>query len=104
MSTLLLNDIEHTTTAKIAFWSFLIGTAFLISSYIFPNCEEIIIGGLIYIIAAFIINGFIAFALFIYFLISTNERAYYGFQLLVILINIPIAILYIFTFFYFKKL
>lgn len=104
MSTLLLSDIEHTTTAKIAFWSFVIGTLFLITSYIFPNNEDVIIGGLIYILIAFLFNALVAFVLLVYFLISTNERGYYGFQLLLIMINIPIAILYVFTFFYFKKL
>lgn len=104
MSTLLTRDIEHTTTAKIAFWSFSIGTLFLLISYIFPNNENIIIGGIIYILIAFIFNALVALVLLIYFIISPNERAYYGFQLVIILINIPIAILYVFTFFYFKKI
>lgn len=101
MSTLLIKDIEHTVTAKIAFWSFLIGTGFLIACLLFPK-EELIVAGFIYALLAFVFNGLVAFVLFIYFLISPNERAYYGFQLLLLLINIPITILYVFTFFYFK--
>lgn len=76
-----------------AFVSFLIGTFFFVSYYFF-DIESCIYGGFIFLLFSIIANTIIALQL-LYFLKTIKKyRAYLTKKMLIMLANIPIAMLY----------
>lgn len=76
-----------------AFVSFLIGTFFFVRYYFF-DIESCIYGGFIFLLFSIIANAVIALQL-LYFLITIKKyRVYLTKKMLIMLANIPIAMLY----------
>ena len=79
----------------LALVSFGIGTLILILHLLFPNMILLFYIGYIYVLLAFIING-IAFLYLIYLFITYPfERETIAIRILILLANIPIALLYL---------
>ncbi len=83
-------------STKIAVYSFGIGTSIFLLHLIAPEEEDILIIGLLFVIAATLFNSII-FLNLIYTLITDFEnREHTVIQILILLANIPIAALYFF--------
>lgn len=79
---------------QIALLSFLIGTLLFISYFLFPKWENIIFVGILYVLAALFINIIILVNLIIDFITAPSQRKNIAFQMVVVLLNVPIAITY----------
>lgn len=73
-----------------------IGTVFLFLGLAFPDCESIIISGFIYLIISFVINAIAFVSLMVLSFVFTTHSNAIRANTLLLLINIPIAILYIY--------
>lgn len=91
-------------STKLAFVSFSIGTILLALQKILPFNIEIIIMGFIYLLFAILVNGIMLFNLIYHFIIFPKQREYIAIKILILLANIPIAILYILIVFNFNLL
>jgi hypothetical protein len=80
----------------LAFGSFAIGTLLLALFKLFPNKEEIFIVGFFYVLFAILINSLVLFHLFYQFISNENDRETIAIRILILLANIPIALLYFF--------
>jgi hypothetical protein len=75
--------------------SFLLGTMFLILHLIFPKTPQIIVAGYIYVLIAIISNTIMLLVLLYQFLIYRFFRETIAIRILILLANIPIALLYL---------
>ena len=92
----MVTQTEHGKfSTYLALISFGIGTLFLILHLLFRDMMLIIYIGYIYVLLAFLING-IAFLYLIYLFITYPfERETIAIRILILLANIPIALLYL---------
>ncbi len=81
-------------STQFAVASFIIGTALFASYYIFPNKDGIIILGLFYTLFAVFFNIMIVINLIFQWLIMPIERENIAVKILIVLANIPVALLY----------
>ena len=84
-------------STELAIGSFAIGTVFFILAWIFPRVNDIFLYGLIYIVLALLLNGLMLLHLAYFFITSPREREYLAIKMLILLSNVPIAILYIYV-------
>jgi hypothetical protein len=89
--------IQLPFSTKMALVSFVIGTVLFASYFIFRNSEELIYIGLCSILLAIFCNGIMLFWLIHTFITEPEERKDAAIQILVLLANIPIAVLYAFV-------
>ena len=83
-------------STKIAFISFTIGTLLFGSYFIIPDTDNLVYIGLFYTLTALTINGILFLKLVYNWITDPTNRYSIGKQILVLLANIPIAILYLF--------
>lgn len=98
-----IKDIQGYFPAQLAFWSFLIGSLFLLLAFLFPKEDKILISGLVYVLLAFFLNGICFLVLFLQVVFNWKEREGIALQMLILLANIPIAALYLFILIKFKN-
>ena len=79
---------------KIAYVSFGIGTLLFIAERCFTKDEHLIIAGIFFIILALLVNSCTMLALLYHFYVQKKYREYYAVKMLLLLANIPIAVLY----------
>jgi hypothetical protein len=82
-------------STKLAFVSFAIGTLLVALQKMLPFNIEIIVMGFIYLLFAIFVNAIMLFNLLYQFIIFPKQREYTAIQILILLVNIPIAYLYI---------
>lgn len=87
-------SIEGTFSTHLAIGSFAIGTALFISHVIWPKSSEIFMAGLFYVLLAVFVNGLVMLNLVYHFICSSERRELLAIKILILLANIPIAILY----------
>lgn len=83
-------------STQTALFSFGIGSLFLVAHLLFPKLEEIIICGLAYVVFAVLVNILVLLYLLYHFIVASDYREYFAIKILILLANIPIAILYFF--------
>ena len=88
------NLIQQKLSIRIALFTFSIGTILFASYFLLKNNDLLIIIGIYYILFAFVVNGFILLNLIYQFFIKPNEKHSIIIQILFIMGNIPIAIIY----------
>ena len=98
-----IKDIQGYFPAQLAFWSFLIGSLFLLLAFLFPKEDKILISGLVYVLLAFFLNGICFLVLFLQVVFNWKECEGIALQMLILLANIPIAALYLFILIKFKN-
>ena len=81
-------------TTQLAIVSFALGTILFLLPLIGFKDETILIIGLYYVLAAIVINGIAFIALFLQFLTTNENRDEISIRILILLANIPIAIVY----------
>lgn len=79
----------------LALTSFGIGTLLLILYLVFPEMILLIYAGYLYVLLAILINGITFLYLFYLFLIHRLKREIIAIRMLILLANIPIALLYL---------
>ena len=79
----------------LAITSFGIGTFLLILYLLFPEMIVLIYAGYFYVLLAILINGITFLHLFYLFLIHRLKREIIAIRMLILLANIPIALLYL---------
>ncbi len=84
----------------LAIGSFGIGTIILGLYFLFPHKDGILILGFFYTLFAILINGITFLNLLFQFFIKPKEREDLAIKILIMLANIPIAILYIYIVFH----
>ena len=90
------NKLE-TLSTPLAIISFVIGTLLLITYRMFPEASDVIVmTGIIYVLLALISNSLLFFYLFYHFVIHKSQREHLVVKMLIMLSNIPIAILYLY--------
>lgn len=87
-------------STKIAFISFTIGTLLFGTYFLIPSSDTLFVIGLYYTITAIFVNGIVFLKLIYNWIIDPEKRYSTEKQGLVLLANIPIAILYFFIIFY----
>lgn len=80
----------------LAIGSFTIGTILFILHQIFPNESYIFIVGFFYVLLAILLNSLVLLNLLYQFIINEAERETIAIRILILLANIPIALLYFF--------
>lgn len=75
--------------------SFGIGTAFLLLHLVFPKSVYILIVGYFYVVSAVLVNGISLLYLIYQFAIHRFNRETTAIRILILLSNIPIALLYL---------
>jgi|SRR6218665_661380 len=83
-------------STQTALFSFGIGTLILVTHLLFPKANRIIYCGLVYVVLAAIINILVLLVLLYHFIVTPNYREYFAIKILILLANIPIAVLYFF--------
>lgn len=84
-------------STQFAVVSFVLGTLLFASYYIFPNKDGIIILGLFYTLFAVFFNIMILINLVFQWLIMPIERENIAVKILIVLANIPVALIYFFV-------
>ena len=84
----------------LAIGSFGIGTIILILHFLFPHKDGILILGFFYTLFAILINGITFLNLLFQFFIKATEREDLAIKMLIMLANIPIALLYLYIVFH----
>ncbi len=79
----------------LALASFAIGTLFLIAYLQFPNVEQIMIFGFLYVVVAVMLNGIALINLIYQLIINRCERETLLIRIMILLSNIPISLLYL---------
>ena len=79
----------------LAITSFGIGTLLLILYLLFPETLLLIYAGYFYVLLAILINGITFLHLFYLFIIHRVKREIIAIRMLILLANIPIALLYL---------
>lgn len=91
--------METKSTGKfstyLAITSFVIGTLLLLIHFCFQDNIEIMITGFFYVLAAILLNGITFIHLFYHYIINRLEREIIAIRMLILLANIPIALLYL---------
>lgn len=82
-------------STQVALVSFGIGTLLFITHLLLPHWDGIIFTGLVYIALAFFINSLVLFYLLYCYIVFTAFREFYAIKILIVLGNIPIAMLYL---------
>ncbi|MGL2967561.1 hypothetical protein [Flavobacterium sp. XGLA_31] len=82
------------TSTYIAMGSFCIGTMLLFLRLTMPNEESLLFIGFFYVLFAILINSLVLLNLCYQFIITPNERKTIAIRILILLANIPIALLY----------
>ena len=94
-----MNSQTQSSTGKfstyLALTSFGIGTLFLVAYLQFPNVEQIVLFGLLYVILAILLNGIALINLIYQLIINRYERETVVIRIIILLANIPIALLYL---------
>lgn len=80
-------------STQLAIGSFIIGTFLLLLHLLFPKGDLLLIG-LIYVAIALFTNSIMLINLFYLYLIHKNHQQYYTIKILLLLANIPIAVVY----------
>lgn len=80
-------------STQLAIASFAIGTLLLLLGKYFPN-EYSLVAGALYVVGAFVVNAAVLLVLVYFFLAEPENREYYAIKILILLANIPIAVLY----------
>ena len=98
METHLLNKTEDNSrfSTYLAIGSFVIGTVILLLHTIFPDRFGIMVVGFYYVLFAALINGVVLLHLLCQFCIYPKDREAIAIKMLIMIANIPIAILYSF--------
>ena len=78
----------------LAMGSFGIGTLFLLLHLLFPKEADILIWGFLYVLLAIVLNCFSLLILLILYIGNRLERETIAIRIMIVLANIPIAILY----------
>lgn len=86
--------IRHKFPTQLAVTSFIIGTLLFLGFIIFPKEEAFIYVGMIYILIAFVVNSCTFLFLVYQYFMEPDEKLYHQFQIIIMLSNIPISILY----------
>jgi len=87
--------IPRRFSSYLALFSFTIGTVFLIMHLIFPDIVQIIIAGYIFVLLAALLNLLALLYLLYQFAIYQFYRETIAVRILILLANIPIALLYL---------
>ena len=82
-------------SSLLALVSFVIGTLFLLLHLLFPKVVQIIFAGYIYILLAILINTCTLLYLLYEFAVYRFYRETIAIKILILLANIPIALLYL---------
>ncbi|MDD5151130.1 MAG: hypothetical protein PHC28_11765 [Flavobacterium sp.] len=82
-------------STELAIVSFAIGTVLLLIQKLAPSNFNLLFIGLLYVLFAILVNGIMFFNLAYHFIILPKKREYIAIKILILLANIPIAILYI---------
>lgn len=90
----ILDFKKFSFSTQFAVASFVIGTALFASYYIFPNKDGILILGLFYTLFAVFFNIMILINLIFQWLTNILERENIAIKILIVLANIPIALIY----------
>ena len=87
-------EIRDRFSTYLALASFTIGTFILLLYLLFPRAENLLILGFFYVLFASLINGIVFLKLLFQFCVHAAERETLAIKMLIMLANIPIAILY----------
>ena len=92
-----INDFKRfSPSTQLALTCFCIGTLLLGAFFLFPQNEGIIITGLFFVIFAIFFNGIVLINLLYQWVTIPDERENTAVKLLILLSNIPIALLYLY--------
>lgn len=80
----------------LAVGSFAIGTLILLFYMLFPNTMLLLVVGFFYVLFAALFNGIVLLNLLYQFYIYPKDREILAIKMLIMLANIPIAVLYFF--------
>lgn len=83
-------------STEIAIGTFAIGTLLFALYSLLPNKTELIITAIFYILFSFLINGLMLLYLLYLIIVLPNKREYITIKILILVSNIPIAILYLY--------
>ena len=83
-------------STELAIGTFIIGTLLFLLYYVFPYKTELIMTGIFYIFFSFLINGIMLLYLLYCLIVLPNLREYITIKILILVSNIPIAILYLY--------
>ncbi|MGE8554364.1 MAG: hypothetical protein ACN6OB_10595 [Chryseobacterium jejuense] len=99
-----MENIEFSTTGKYTFLiSFSLGT-FLFILFIITQNEFLLLSGFIYVIFAILVNVIVLLHEMLVFLSDISGKKNSGYSLLLLLVNIPIAAIYLLVIFNFSQL
>ena len=87
-------SFEARTSTELALGCFAIGTLFFILFLTLQDTSFIFIIGFIFIVKATILNAIMLYHLLSHLYILPQQRKYIGHKILILLSNIPIAVLY----------
>lgn len=96
METQIFNKTENTSpfSTYMAIGTFAIGTLILILHLLLPSIMQLLVLGFLYVLFASLFNGVVFLNLLYQFCIYPNDRETLAIKMLIMLANIPIAILY----------
>lgn len=96
METQIYNQRENSSrfSTYLALGSFAIGTLILILYLLSPNTMQLLVVGFFYVLFASLFNGIVLLNLLYRFCIYPNDREALAIKMLIMIGNIPIAILY----------
>lgn len=102
METQLINKTETSDrfSTYLAIGSFCIGTLLFLIHLILPKFGLLYLIGYFYLILAFLANLFVFLYLLFQFFVQPKEREALTVKMLIMLANIPIALLYLYIVFY----
>ena len=109
MKTNIMTEIHYQSksgilSTQIAITSFVIGTVIMLLGNLYPPKYFIIVIGLFYVAIALLVNAAMLLLLVYFFLKEEEHREYFAIKILILLANIPIAILYFCIVFNFNPL
>ncbi|MDQ0591676.1 hypothetical protein QFZ37_000045 [Chryseobacterium ginsenosidimutans] len=91
-----MKKIKFSKEGKITFYlSFIIGTA-LLTGYAVSNSDFFVVMGIYYVLIVAVVNMLVFFHELIFFLSNISDNEAHGNSTLLLLLNIPVTILYIF--------
>lgn len=98
METQIYNQRENSSrfSTYLALGSFGIGTIILLLFMLFPSTMQLLVVGFFYVLFAALFNGVVLLNLLYQFCIYPKDREVLAIKMLIMLANIPIAILYFF--------
>jgi uncharacterized membrane-anchored protein len=89
-------------STQLAIASFFLGSVLFMLNRISPDKIELMIAGLVYVVLASVTNGIVFLILFYYFITNKKYREYFAVKMLIMLANIPVAVLYVLIVFNFN--